>query len=190
MKFEIRSWINGGVLFSFETESFKLAVQAAVSKRVSLRCANLRSADLRYVDLFSADLRSADLRSANLRSADLRSANLRSADLRSADLRSANLSYVDLSYADLSYADLSYANLHSADLRSANLSSFISVGPIGSRNDTLFCRKTKEGVLTVATGCFSGTLDEFEKKVEETHGENDHAKAYADAIKFLRARLS
>jgi len=180
MKFEIRSWINGGVLFSFETESFKLAVEAAVSKRVSLRCANLRSADLSYVDLFSADLRSADLRSANLRSADL----------RSADLRSANLSYVDLSYADLSYADLSYANLHSADLRSANLSSFISVGPIGSRNDTLFCRKTKEGVLTVATGCFSGTLDEFEKKVEETHGENDHAKAYADAIKFLRARLS
>ena len=76
MKFEIKSWISGGVLFIIETESWKLAVEAAVKQGV-----NLSSADLRYANLRYANLRSADLSSANLRFADLRYANLRFADL-------------------------------------------------------------------------------------------------------------
>ena len=79
MKFEIKHRLTGNIIFSTETESWKLAVEAAIKSY----------ADLSY---------------ANLRSADLRSANLRSANLRYADLR-----YADLSYANLSYADLSYA---------------------------------------------------------------------------------
>ena len=64
MKFEIKNRFSGSVIFSIETESWKLAVEAAVKS--------------------SADLSSADLRSANLSSADLRSANLCFADLCSA----------------------------------------------------------------------------------------------------------
>ena len=85
MKFEIKSWLNSGLLFRIETESWKLAVEAAVKQGVNLSSANLRYADLRY--------------------ADLRYANLRYADLRYADLRYANLSSADLSYADLSSAE-------------------------------------------------------------------------------------
>jgi hypothetical protein len=127
MKFEINNRFNGSIIFSIETSSWKLAVEAAIKSGADLRYANLSYADLRYADLSSADLSSADLRYANLRSANLSYANLRSAnlsyaDLRSADLSSANLSYADLSYADLRYADLSSADLSSADLRYANLS--------------------------------------------------------------------
>ena len=104
MKFEIKSWYTGNILFSVETESLKLAVELGVKAKTDLRSANLRSADLRY----------ADLRYANLSSADLSSADLRYADLRYADLR-----YANLSSADLSSADLRYANLRSADLSSA-----------------------------------------------------------------------
>jgi len=126
MLFEIKSRATGAILFSLETESMKLCIEAAIKSSANLSSADLRSADLRSADLRSADLRSADLRSADLRSADLRSVDLRYADLRSADLRYANLSSADLRSADLRYANLSsadlrYADLSSADLRSADL---------------------------------------------------------------------
>lgn len=111
MKFEIKNRFDGSIIFSIETETIKLAVEAAIKS----------SADLSYADLSYAHLSSADLSYANLRSASLRSANLRSANLSSADLRYANLSYANLSYADLRYAHLRYANLRSANLRSAHL---------------------------------------------------------------------
>ena len=82
MKIEIKSWLNGSVLFEGDFSCFAEAVKAAVKS----------SADLSSANLSYADLSSADLRSANLSSADLSYANLRSADLRSANLRSANLS--------------------------------------------------------------------------------------------------
>ena len=69
MKIEIKHRVTGSVLFAIETESWKLAVEAALKQQADLRYANLR-----YANLSSANLSSADLRSANLRSADLRSA--------------------------------------------------------------------------------------------------------------------
>jgi hypothetical protein len=86
----------GSVLFQFETDSVKVALQAAVGSGANLRGANLRGADLYGADLRGADLRGADLRGANLRGANLRGANLRGANLRGANLRGANLRGADL----------------------------------------------------------------------------------------------
>ena len=74
------------MLFSLETESIKLAVEAAVKGWADLHGADLHGADLRGADLHGADLRWADLRWADLRGADLHGADLRGADLRGADL--------------------------------------------------------------------------------------------------------
>ena len=84
MKFEIKSWINGGVLFSCETESLKLAVELAVKSHANLSYANLHNANLSYADLRDADLYNADLSYANLSYANLHNANLSYADLRDA----------------------------------------------------------------------------------------------------------
>ena len=89
MLFEIKHRFSNEILFSIETDSWRLAVEAAVKS---------------YADLSYADLSYADLSSANLSYADLSSADLRSADL---------------SYADLSGANLSYANLRGANLKEA-----------------------------------------------------------------------
>ena len=93
IKIEIKSWLNGSILFEYECADNTIAktVREAVKND-----ANLSYADLRYADLRSANLLSADLLSANLRYADLSYADLLSVDLRSADLRSANLRYADL----------------------------------------------------------------------------------------------
>jgi len=134
--YEIKHKYTGSVLFSLETNSLQLAVEAGVKAKADLRGAdlrgaNLRGADLRGANFWEADLRGADLRRANLREAYLRDAdvmgaNLRAADLREADLwganfMGANLRIADLRGADLMREDLWDANLRRADLRGVNL---------------------------------------------------------------------
>ena len=62
----------------------------------------------------------------------------------------------------------------------------ITVGPLGSRGAMLTGVK-HNGTLMIGTGCFWGTPEEFEAKVKETNGDNEHAKHYAEALLFLRA---
>lgn len=66
-------------------------------------------------------------------------------------------------------------------------SDFICVGPIGSRRaHTTY--NLKSG--TVCTGCFVGTLEEFEKQVISTYGadggENKHYKSYKNLIEYFK----
>ena len=91
MKLEIKSWCTGGVQFSVEAGSLKIALEVAVQSG-----ANLRGADLGDADLGGANLRGANLGGANLRGANLRGANLGGANLGGANLRGANLGGADL----------------------------------------------------------------------------------------------
>jgi len=56
MKFEIKSRFSGRILFSLETESMKLCVEAAVKAGADLSHAYLSDADLSHADLSHADL--------------------------------------------------------------------------------------------------------------------------------------
>ena len=67
-----------------------------------------------------------------------------------------------------------------AEIKSPN--DLYTVGPIGSRNDTTTFFRTKENTILVATGCFRGSIDEFEEAVRNTHGDNKYAKEYQNAI--------
>jgi uncharacterized protein YjbI with pentapeptide repeats len=91
MTFQILSMWSGAVLFSLETYSFKLAVEAAVKSGADLRGADLRWANLRRADLSRADLSEANLSGANLRKANLIGANLIGTNLRKANLRESDL---------------------------------------------------------------------------------------------------
>lgn len=64
------------------------------------------------------------------------------------------------------------------------------IAMIGSRDDIVtFCR-SKERKIIVSVGCFrGGDIDEFEKEVKETHGDNEHAKAYMLAIELAKLRI-
>jgi hypothetical protein len=116
IKFDIKHRITAALMFSRETESLRLCVEAAVTAGVNLCGADLCGADLR-----GADLRAANLRGADLCGADLYAANLRAANLYAANLRGANLRGADLCGADLYAANLRAANLYAANLRGANL---------------------------------------------------------------------
>src|SRR5574343_664566 len=71
MLFEIKSRFTGAVLFSLETSSFKLCVEAAVKSRASLSGADLSGADLSGANLYRADLSGASLSGAGLSGANL-----------------------------------------------------------------------------------------------------------------------
>lgn len=85
-----------------------------------------------------------------------------------------------------SYADLSYANLRSADLSSADLDKrYLSITRIGSSNRmTTYCFDDD----IIWCGCFKGTLQDFENKVNETHKDNElYLKQYLGAINYIKS---
>ncbi|MDO4157187.1 MAG: hypothetical protein Q4D37_10495, partial [Oscillospiraceae bacterium] len=53
-----------------------------------------------------------------------------------------------------------------------------------NRNTTMF--KTKNGSIAVSCGCFSGTLEEFEDKVKETHCDSKYAKEYLACVETAK----
>ena len=52
------------------------------------------------------------------------------------------------------------------------------------RSTTFF--KCKNGDIGVACGCFNGNLEEFAKKVRDTHGDNKYAKEYLTMIEVVK----
>jgi hypothetical protein len=118
-KFEIKHRYSGAVLYSLETESIKLCLEAAAKSGADLGGAYLRGAYLREADLRGAYLREAYLGGAYLRGAYLGEAYLREAYLGGAYLGEANLREADLRGADLGGAYLGGAYLRGADLREA-----------------------------------------------------------------------
>ena len=114
MLIEIKSWINGKVLHTFETDNLRMAIIALVKQGA---------------DLSRADLYGANLSRANLYGADLSRANLYGANLSRADLSGADLSRADLSRADLSGADLSRAEIEDL-LCLSELSDAIDIAPM------------------------------------------------------------
>ena len=65
---------------------------------------------------------------------------------------------------------------------------YIVICPIGSEHGVFTAYKTKNGI-ECNRGCFSGTIEEFEKAVKKTHGENKYAKEYKKVIELVKIRL-
>ena len=193
MLFEIKHRLSGSVLFSLETESLKLCVEAAVKDGANLDGAYLRGANLDGANLRGAYLDGANLDGANLRGAYLDGAYLRGANLHGADLRGADLDGADLRGAYLDGAYLRGANLDGAYLHGAYLHGagkligdrpIIQISPIGSRSDFLTAYITDNGIF-VKTGCFFGTIESFKEALKNTHGDNVHAEEYLVAIALI-----
>ena len=195
MKIEIKSWLNGSVLFEGDFSCLADAVSAAVKSganlsRADLSGANLSWANLSEANLSEANLSGADLSGANLSRADLIGANLSGADLIGANLIGANLSRANLSGANLSRADLIGANLGRADLSRANLigADLIGANLIGAKSADHAIAQTRilpEGDLIGWKKCANGILV---KLLVPAKAKRSHAwgrKCRAEYVKVL-----
>ena len=59
-------------------------------------------------------------------------------------------------------------------------------GPIGSRDGFVTFYRTKNNTVGVRCGCFSGSLQEFVDRVEETHGGSRYEKEYKLAAELAK----
>ena len=193
MKFEIKNRWTGAVQFIAEIDcdentetsvKIGLAVKWGVKNKANLIRANLDGASLDGASLDGANLDGANLIGANLIGARLIRANLDGARLIRANLDGANLIGARLIRANLDGANLDGASLDEKKLIGER--PIIQIGPIGSRSSYLIGYITEGGII-VKTGCFSGMIDEFAKRVKSEHGDNEHGKEYASAIEMIRA---
>ncbi len=167
--------------------------------RANLVRANLYSANLVRANLVRANLDGANLDGANLYSANLVRANLDGANLDGANLDGANLDGANLDGANLIRANLYSANLVRANLDGANLDGakikddctlvggrpIFQIGPIGSRCDYFVAYITDKG-LRFDVGCQRQmTREVFESRLQDSHGDNVHAKEYKAALALI-----
>ncbi|MDO5549274.1 MAG: hypothetical protein Q4F79_12420, partial [Eubacteriales bacterium] len=66
---------------------------------------------------------------------------------------------------------------------------YITISPIGSRDDSITFMRTRSLEIYVSVGCFFGSIAEFRAKVKKTHGGNNHAKAYMLAADIAELRI-
>lgn len=65
----------------------------------------------------------------------------------------------------------------------------MTIGLIGSRNDTITFFRTKDRKINVTCGCLSGDILEFLDAVNETHGENKHGRVYRLACQLAEEQI-
>ena len=150
--------------------------------------------DLSYAKLQGANFSGMDLSYADFSGMDLSYADLNGTNLQCTDLSGTNLQGTDLSHADLSGTKLSYANLHNTNLHSTKLSGANTINVIGidvicvQLNTSDKNRQIQYYVQLekVTAGCFSGTLDELKKAVDEKHDKDSVIyKRYQIALKTI-----
>lgn len=118
----------------------------------------------------------------------LEKATVARANLAGANLAGAYLAGANLAGANLDVANLDGANLAGANLDGANLDGerpVFQIGPIGSRSAYIVAYMTDKGVI-LQTGCFTGTVAEFEAKLQAEHGDNKHAQEYRAALQLIK----
>ena len=78
----------------------------------------------------------------------------------------------------------------SGDARVYGNADYATVQGFGSEYRTTTFFRTKAGDIGVRCGCFYGTLDDFRKKVKETHGDSKTAKEYLMVADLMEFRFS
>ena len=110
-------------------------------------------------------------------------------DLSGTDFYGLDLRGMDLSYADLSGMDLSYADLSGTKLSRANTINAIGIDVICVQLNTSDKNRQIQYYVQlkkITAGCFSGTLDELKKAVDEKHDKDSIIyKRYQIAFKTI-----
>lgn len=65
----------------------------------------------------------------------------------------------------------------------------ITIGAIGSRDDTTTFYRGTDGGIYVSCGCFSGSIDDFSAEVKQVHAGTKHERTYLVAIELAKAQI-
>ena len=71
-------------------------------------------------------------------------------------------------------------------IKTDNAGDILWITKIGSRLGTTTVYRNKDKGLTISCGCFLGTLEEFNNKVEQTHGDTKYGREYKALIELIK----
>lgn len=75
------------------------------------------------------------------------------------------------------------------DARVCKTTHYLIIGPVGSRDSvTTFFRNADNGI-SVACGCFLGSIDKFLEAVKKAHVNNQHAQVYAKSAELAKLQI-
>ena len=169
---EIKSKIDGKLIFKDDGATIKLTVEAAVKLKIYMQDANMQGAYMQGTDMRGANMQGAYMQGAYMRYADMRYADMRGADMRGAYMLGANM-------RDAIIKD---------GVKLKAKTSILQCGPAGSRQDYIIIFNTDIG-LYVKAGCFLYTLDKFVLAVKTKHGGTVYEKEYLNILKMAKAHF-
>ena len=154
MKFEIKNWITGKVMFTLEGPDWKVAFKVAVEAGQKFDAADLSDKDFSSIEV------------------------------NCKDSRFDNSSFYNSSFDNSRFYNSSFDNSSFADKKITGLRPFFFVGPLGADQRHLMAVSTEKGIH-LATGCFSGSIDDFRAALKKKHGTNEHGKEYGAALELI-----
>ncbi|HED5887995.1 TPA: hypothetical protein R5S02_003186, partial [Salmonella enterica] len=77
----------------------------------------------------------------------------------------------------------------SGDALASGDAHYVTISPVGSERGVLTAFRQADNSIMVRWDCFAGTIEEFEKAVEERHGGTIYEKKYKALIPFIKAQL-
>ena len=95
-----------------------------------------------------------------------------------------NSSFDNSSFDNSRFYNSSFDNSSFADKKITGLRPFFFVGPLGADQRHLMAVSTEKGIH-LATGCFSGSIDDFRAALKKKHGTNEHGKEYGAALELI-----
>lgn len=135
-------------------------------------CSNLIRVDFYDSNLEGADFGNAKLNGirfdcANLTLTDFNDAYIRCCGFIYSNLNKTNFNNATLYCIDIMESGLNKAKFYLTNLHMVNKADYVCIGNIGSRNDTTYYFYNIDRVIC---GCFDGTMEEFEEKVDREYG--------------------
>lgn len=177
---EIRHGNNHRVIFEHKVphNTMKKTVEFAVRNKVNLVGASFINEKLDNVDFSEVDLTDVSFINCSLIRADFSKALLIDVSFEGSTLGGAYFHGAAMS--DTMFKGAKFGRLTVTGNRP-----FIQIGPIGSRGDRLLCFNMNKGIY-VSTGCFFGSLKEFEAAVRKRDFHPNHCDDYLETIDYVR----
>jgi uncharacterized protein YjbI with pentapeptide repeats len=178
MKFEIKNWITGKVMFTLEGADWKLAFVAAVKAGQEFKEADLTEKDFSGIKLTGGVFYNSSFDNSSFYNSSFDNSRFYNSSFD-------NSSFYNSSLDNSSFDNSSFYNSSFDGLKiSKTPRPFLFISPLGADQHQLMAVSTVKGIR-LKTGCFSGSVPEFIAALKKKHGDNDVAKEYQAALALI-----
>ena len=174
MKFELKDWTNGKIALTLEGENWKLAFSGAIKAGI----------EFRWIDLSDMDFSNLTIKGGLLYQCKF---NL---GTKFDGTKCYSTTFYGTTFDGTTFYGTKFdgtkfqkSTFNGKKIVECERPIFL-IHPLGSDQHTLLAINTDKGIH-IQTGCFNGSVEEFNAALKKKHGDNQHAQEYTAAIKLV-----